>query len=62
MATTGQTHAKRARELAMKERRERKRAKKEETAAQRAASRELAASGGEQQIADAKAESADWIQ
>ena len=30
-----QTHAKRARELAVKERRERKRAKKEETAAER---------------------------
>ena len=32
-----QTHAKRARELALKERRERKRAKKAEAAAQRAA-------------------------
>jgi len=32
-----QTHAKRARELAVKERRERKRAKKAEAAAQRAA-------------------------
>ena len=61
MATTGQTHAKRARELAMKERRERKRAKKEETAAQRAANRELAAAGGDPQIADPKAESAEWI-
>jgi hypothetical protein len=61
MATTGQTHAKRARELAMKERRERKRAKKEETAAQRAASRELAAAGGDAQITDDKAEPAEWI-
>ena len=37
MATSrGQTHAKRARELALQERRERKRAKKAESAAQRA--------------------------
>lgn len=35
MATRGQTHAKRARELAQQERRERKRAKKAESAAQR---------------------------
>ena len=35
-----QTHAKRARELAVKEKRERKRLKKEETAAERAAGRE----------------------
>jgi hypothetical protein len=37
MATKGQTHAKRARELAQKEKRERKRAKKAEAAVQRAA-------------------------
>ena len=61
MATAGQTHAKRARELALKERRERKRAKKEQTAAQRAAGRELAAEGGEAQTADSRAESAEWI-
>lgn len=36
-ARNQQTHAKRARELAVKERRERKRAKKAEAAAQRAA-------------------------
>jgi hypothetical protein len=36
-ARSQQTHAKRARELAVKERRERKRAKKAEAAAQRAA-------------------------
>jgi hypothetical protein len=36
MTTRGQTHAKRARELAQQERRERKRAKKAEAAAQRA--------------------------
>ena len=37
MAKSQQTHAKRARELALKERRERKQAKKAEAAAQRAA-------------------------
>jgi hypothetical protein len=37
MAAKGQTHAKRARELALQEKRERKRAKKAEAAAQRAA-------------------------
>ena len=37
MATKGQTHAKRARELALQEKRERKRAKKAEAALQRAA-------------------------
>jgi hypothetical protein len=43
MAAKQQTHAKRARELALKERRERKRAKKEQTADERAADREAAA-------------------
>ncbi|HZS31228.1 MAG TPA: hypothetical protein VFA37_08225 [Gaiellaceae bacterium] len=37
MATRGQTHAKRARELELKERRERKQAKKAEAAARRLA-------------------------
>jgi hypothetical protein len=37
MATKGQTHAKRARELALQEKRERKRVKKAEAAVQRAA-------------------------
>jgi hypothetical protein len=37
MATKGQTHAKRARELALQEKRERKRAKKADAAVQRAA-------------------------
>jgi len=40
-----QTHAKRARELAVKERRERKRAKKAEAAAQRAAGADDATAG-----------------
>ena len=49
-----QTHAKRARELAVKERRERKRAKKSESADDRAASRTAARNrddgqGGEEQ-------------
>lgn len=51
MAAKQQTHAKRARELAVKEKRERKRAKK----AARAAGIEPAADG-----ADAQAES-EWI-
>jgi len=59
MAAKQQTHAKRARELAIKERRERKRAKMEETAAERAASREAAAAG---ERSDAEADSApEWI-
>ena len=37
MATRGQTHAKRNRELALREKRERKKAKKAEAASQRAA-------------------------
>jgi hypothetical protein len=43
MARTPQTQAKRARELALKEKRERKREKKEETADERAARRSAAA-------------------
>jgi hypothetical protein len=43
MARTPQTQAKRARELALKEKRERKREKKEETAEERAARRSAAA-------------------
>ncbi len=45
MPAKQQTHAKRARELAVKERRERKRAKKAEAAAQRAAGNVPAADG-----------------
>ena len=43
MPAKQQTHAKRARELALKERRERKRAKKAEAAAERAAAKREAA-------------------
>jgi hypothetical protein len=57
-----QTHAKRARELAVKERRERKLAKKEETAAEREASRVAAhenrAAGAEEPVEDTASE---WI-
>lgn len=45
-----QTHAKRARELAVKERRERKQAKKAEVAAQRAAGTWPAENGGVSQV------------
>jgi hypothetical protein len=46
MATRGQTHAKRARELALQEKRERKRAKKAEAALQRAGGNSPATSDG----------------
>jgi hypothetical protein len=46
MAKSQQTHAKRARELALKERRERKQAKKADAAAQRAAGGAPAADEG----------------
>jgi len=57
-----QTHAKRARELAVKERKERKRLKKAEAAAQRAAGVDPSAviDGGTAPEADTSA--ADWIQ
>jgi hypothetical protein len=45
-ATRGQTHAKRDREIAQREKRERKRAKKAETAAQRGAGKTPAVGGG----------------
>ena len=65
MATTrGQTHAKRDREIAQREKRERKRAKRAETAAQRAAGRTAAVDGGGLQGAEGQAETAasGWIQ
>jgi hypothetical protein len=69
MPAKQQTHAKRARELAVKERRERKRAKKAEAAAQRAAGSEPAidgatpvpAAGPEDAAAESESES-EWIQ
>jgi len=60
-----QTHAKRARELAVKERRERKRAKKAEAAAQRAAAGGPAADNGggtQEGEGHAETEAATWIQ
>ena len=53
-----QTHAKRARELAVKERRERKLAKKAESAEERAASRKAAA-GGDGDVPETPAP--EWI-
>lgn len=46
-ATRGQTHAKRDREIAQREKRERKRAKKAEAAAQRAADKTPAVGGSD---------------
>lgn len=63
-ASRGQTHAKRARELALQERRERKRAKKADAAAQRAAGGMPVADNGRTADAenrDAHAESAESI-
>jgi hypothetical protein len=54
-ATRGQTHAKRNREVALREKRERKQAKKAEAAAQRAAGNTPAADK------DAHAEAAEGI-
>lgn len=63
MATTGQTHAKRARELALKERRERKRAKKAEAAALRAAGNAPATDGSSPPPTErqAQATASEWI-
>ena len=64
MAAKQQTHAKRARELALKERRERKRAKKAEAAAQRAAGAAAgdSGSGAPDVEEDAGSARADWVQ
>jgi hypothetical protein len=63
-ATRGQTHAKRDREVAQREKRERKRAKKAEAAAQRAAGKTPAIGGTEVREAEEKAETpaSGWIQ
>ena len=55
-ASRGQTHAKRARELALQERRERKRVKKAEAAARRAAGETPDAENR-----DAHAQSAEYL-
>jgi hypothetical protein len=65
MAARGQTHAKRNREVALKERRERKRAKKADAAAQRAAGNALAAdsgTGAPEADGQSEAAAAEWIQ
>jgi hypothetical protein len=56
MATRGQTHAKRDREMALKERRERKRVKKAEAAAQRAAGDSSTAGGQAENVQP------EWVQ
>lgn len=63
-ATRGQTHAKREREIAQRDKRERKRAKKAEAAAQRAAGDTPAVGGSDVPGAEEKAETAAsvWIQ
>ncbi len=62
MATKGQTHAKRARELELKERRERKKAKKAQAAAQRAAGETTMVEGGSTSDVETEPETAEWIQ
>jgi hypothetical protein len=57
-----QTHAKRARELAVKERRERKLAKKSETAAEREAGRVAAAERRTEAENAQEVAKPDWIQ
>jgi len=65
MATRGQTHAKRDREIAQRERRERKRAKKAAVAAQRGADdASIVDAGSSAPQAEAPPETAatEWIQ
>ena len=63
-ATRGQTHAKREREIAQREKRERKRAKKVETAAQRAAGKTPAVGSSDVRGAEQKAgtPASGWLQ
>jgi hypothetical protein len=64
MAKSQQTHAKRARELALQERRERKKAKRAEAAAQRAGGTSALANGSVAQEPKGQAETdaAEWVQ
>ena len=65
MATTrGQTHAKRDREIAQREKRERKRAQKAEAAAQRAAGKvpEVGSRGVQEAEGQAETAVSGWIQ
>ena len=60
MSITGQTHAKRAREFALRERRERKKAKKEE---RREAGNAPEADGGDESIVQPEpGPGAEWLQ
>lgn len=59
-ASRGQTHAKRARELALQERRERKRAKKAEASAQRPAGGMPVVDNGSTADADNRDAHAEW--
>jgi hypothetical protein len=63
-ATRGQTHAKRDREIAQREKRERKRAKKAEAAAQRGAGKTPAVGGSVVPATEgnAKTQASGWIQ
>lgn len=63
-ATRGQTHAKRDREIAQREKRERKRAKKAEAAAQRTAGKTPAVDGSNVPGAEEKPRTpvSGWIQ
>jgi hypothetical protein len=61
MANRGQTHAKRARELELKERRERKRAKKA-LRAEGNAPDDANGSSATNAEADAETEAAEWVQ
>jgi len=61
-ATRGQTHAKRDREIAQREKRERKRAKKAEAAAQRAAGKMPAVGGVPGAQGKAETPPSGWLQ
>jgi hypothetical protein len=62
VARSQETHAKRAREIALKERRERKRAKKAERAAGGDLSAADSGSSATEAAGQAEPASADWIQ
>jgi hypothetical protein len=64
MAKSQQTHAKRAREFALQERRERKKAKKAEAAAQRAEGTSAVANASlvQEPQGPAETDAAEWVQ
>jgi hypothetical protein len=61
MAKKQETHAKRARELALQEKRERKRAKKAEAAAQRASGDPAATDSGNSETEGNDGAAAEWV-